>query len=258
MRRHLLPLLLAVFLFLSACTAQTDANQADNKREDPGMDQIVSNMSAVHIRDLAENRFEKPLDLTLTDEELSALRGAMSSLLPKETSFGGYAMYALDFMDQDGKLLGSLLVDSDVTLEWNDGTSYRRQGEADKVLSALEERAGLRASLYTRRPGAGYFDLFSQVDRGYLYEITENNFIEGLKKDLGKEDVAALREALSGSIWSAERLSTVPAKYIAELYSRGGGLLYRFTFDENGRVYGLENYELSGSTLNDWLAAQCS
>ena len=277
MRRCLLWLLAAALVLLTACAAPVAQPQSDfsetpqigedtgsvdsagknpdsDEREEADMERLKMETAVIRMRDRVEQQFEDSLELTLTAQQTEALCAAMGTLQPKDTPYGGYVMYARDFFERDGKLIDSLLVDNDVTLELSAGEAFRRAGETDKVLSELEKHFGIRASLYTRRPGAGYFNLFSQVDRGYLYEVTANNFIKGLTLDLDREKIDALATALSDASHSEERLPQVKAKYIAELYSRGGGLVYRFSFDEQGHVYGMENYEILNSALADWLA----
>jgi len=255
MQKRVLPLLLAALLLLCACSGTAEPNQATN-REEPVMDLDYSKVSAIRLRDLAEDQFEQPLDQLLEPEETAALLNALSQASPKELPIGGVVLYALDLLDADGAVLSSCLVDNDVTLEFACGPIYRRSGELDLVLRGIEGRLGVRDALYTRRPGPGYFSLFSRVDHGYLYEITENNFIQGLTKNLGQEDIAALQASLEGVRFSEKRVEQVPSKFIVELYSTGGGLVYQFSFDAEGHVYSLEYYELLGTTLGDWLSAQ--
>ena len=165
MKRKILVLLIFTLLIFSGCTPTSTENT---------MKEIVANTTTVKIKDIVDHRFEEELNITLTDEEVSLLLQAIPAMEKKEEHFGGYLMYAIDFLDKDGNLLTTLYVDNDITIEDAHGNSYLRTGSFDHAMEQIESTYNLRERLYSAKPGSGYFSLMPQADHGVIYKKIRN------------------------------------------------------------------------------------
>ena len=241
MKRKILVLLIFTLLIFSGCTPTSTENT---------MKEIVANTTTVKIKDIVDHRFEEELNITLTDEEVSLLLQAIPAMEKKEEHFGGYLMYAIDFLDKDGNLLTTLYVDNDITIEDAHGNSYLRTGSFDHAMEQIESTYNLRERLYSAKPGSGYFSLMPQADHGVIYEITENNFIDGFEKDLEQPEISSIFDSLSSFTISEEQVENIDVKYILELYSADGGLYYKLLLDETGNWFTNEHYKIQGDNFS--------
>ncbi len=218
------------------------------------IEQILASVNAVQLRDPVFNMYENNRLERLSTEAAEKLLHALETVQEKSTPFDGCMMYALDLLDQNDQVLCSLIVDDNGNIDSSDGRHFVRQGEVSDVLSELEDAYQIKQNLYDRKPGKDYFTLLTDVSWGRLEEITENNFIDGIDLRLGKENILPIKEHLAQASFADERTEHIVKKYILFLYSEGDGMYYELYFDDNGRVYTAENYEILNSSLTDWLA----
>lgn len=254
MKSRILLFLLTALLLLSGCGLNDGRYAtAPTTTEVQTMKEIIGNTAVIEIRDVVEHRFAEEFSQMLTEEEKKELLQAIDATEEKEQHFGGYLMYALDFLDADGKLLTTLYVDNDITIEGADGNAYLRTGSIAQVLDRIESAYSIRERLYNKKPGSGYFSLLPQADHGYFYEITDNNFIKGMEKDVAKTEISALSAELGAFTVSEEPTRDIDVKYILELYSEDGGLYYKFFLNGEGRVFTIEYYEIQSDGLAAWI-----
>lgn len=74
---------------------------------------------------------------------------------------------------------------------------------------------------------------------GSIYEITENNFIEGLSHDFSPEELEIWNEVSQNNSIQEEqgRLLDGTQKYMINLYDSGGNEALEYMLDRNGQLY---------------------
>ena len=95
----------------------------------------------------------------------------------------------------------------------------------------------------------------SKASKGNLYEITANNFVKGLNKNLSENDVTAVMRALSGAEISADPVTSggFKPKYILTRYDTAGGEVTEVIFGPDLKAYAEDGRSVQSPELDSWL-----
>lgn len=244
MKRTICFLIMAVFIIIpiSGCSSS-------DKVEENEVIKVLDKTSLIKIADIKSNMYSIPLNISLTETEMHDLIEAIGNAPRKDTSFTGYLYYAFELYDEEEKLIDRIIIDTQKTVGFESGTILQRTEEVNSVVKSIEKNHNITMDIWDRKPDVGYFSLFDLVDHGQLYEITENNFIDGLKRDLSKTDCVEIANEMVELSFSDEMLSEIDKKYVLEFYTINGASLYTLYIDSNEKIYTEQGYEINSEAL---------
>lgn len=225
-----------------------------NSKEQKAFIDVVD-ATSIKIVDVVENRYDDPLDITLTQEEFKQIKEAFyEGLDVKSTRFDSIPVYALQFLDESGKETGYLMIDNQNTIQMRNGISFYRCKDINDALSQLEEKYGIKENMYTRKPGENYFGLLSYATNGVFDEITENNFVEGTHVDLNMDQITSLKDASKDfEVKTLRSDVSSDLKFLIQIYSVDGGLVCELRVFKDGSVCTMEGYEIVSLGINGWI-----
>lgn len=102
-----------------------------------------------------------------------------------------------------------------------------------------------------------YEEIGERLDSAEIYELTENQFQDGLDYELANEELEALRMLLkSGGLTSREgAFKKEDIKYILDLYDEEERELASFGISGDGSVYSDKEEEVDSEKLQEWIQA---
>ena len=236
-------------IMLGGCSNNTEDLRELNMVFD--IDAIKNETYLIEITDPLDSMYLPQLKIQVSEGEKKRFIDILNNLTPVSTGFSKSILYSVNYLDQNGNLLGTLMVDAGKTLKSSSGIYYKRDDIVSPFLDEIESKYKLDVSLLKRQPGEHYFDLLCYAESGNMYEITENNFISGLDIDFNKEEICDFEKSISKSNFSSEKYE-IEAKYVIEIYSKDGGLLYRLFSDDNGMYYTDSGYCINHSSISKW------
>lgn len=99
-----------------------------------------------------------------------------------------------------------------------------------------------------------------QAVSGNLYEVTENNFIQGIDEDFDGENLKDLQEAVKGLAFDDSMESSIPddreAKYHILLIDAKGSYILDLMVSEDGSVWCGEGRFQPSDALDNWISVQ--
>ena len=169
---------------------------------------------SIKIADVASDMYSSPLEYSLTEAEVKELIEALQDSPEKQTSFTGYLYYGFELYDEDDKLVDRILVDTQKTLKFDSGKTIERTEKMNSILKTIEQKYNITLDIWDRKPSNEYFSLFNLVDHGQIYEITENNFVEGLKVDLSRTECSDISNQIDSISFSNSIIESIDKKYV--------------------------------------------
>lgn len=232
---------LLVITPLSGCN---DIEQKDNE-----VKKVLSNVYSIRITDVVADMYSTQLQLSLSEAETKNLVAALSDAPGKQTSFSGYLYYSFELYDKENRLLDRITIDTLKTIKFDSGKILKRTNELDSVIKSIENNHKITMDIWKRAPGENYFSLFDLVDHGQIYEITENNFVDGLKVNLNKDDCLSIADLTKHTSFSNDNFEFIDKKYIFSFYTIDGATIYTLYLDENSQVFTEYGYRINSESL---------
>lgn len=92
-----------------------------------------------------------------------------------------------------------------------------------------------------------------EIVSGNMYEITANNFIEGLSHDFSPEEIEVWKEAIENDGFSKKYSHMGECRYMIHLYDTKGVEVEEYFLDDNGRLYDLEGMYVANNAVDEML-----
>lgn len=98
--------------------------------------------------------------------------------------------------------------------------------------------------------------IFSRIDRGNIYEITENEFHQGIEYEFSQAELDCFKTVMEQKDYRCSQ--GLPKKeeirFIIDLYDQNGSELAALSMDRNGKLYSDDGYLVVSSTLEEMLS----
>ena len=94
------------------------------------------------------------------------------------------------------------------------------------------------------------------IEKGRIYEITENNFQEGIYHDFTQEELAIwqkLLDALDYTETEGNNFDKIDWRYAISLYDAHGNRIANFVADEDLNIYGKDGNKIENTQVTDLL-----
>ena len=241
---------LICFLMMTLFLIITISGCNDIEEEDNGVSKVLTDVYSIKIADVAADMYSSPLQYSLTESEVKELIDALRDSPEKQTSFTGYLYYSFELYDKDGKFVDKISLDTQKTLKFDSGKTIERTEKMNSILKTIEQKYNITLDIWDRKPGNEYFSLFNLVDHGQIYEITENNFVEGLRVDLSRTKCSDISNQIDSISFSNSIIESIDKKYVFEFYSVDGGTIYILYLDKSGEIFTEQGYKIDCDSLN--------
>ena len=244
MRKIICFLIIVLFIFtpLSGCNN-------NDKKGDNDVRKVLSDVYSIEITDVAADMYSSPLQISLSEAEVKMLIEALDNAPEKKTSFTGYLYYSFVLYDKENQQVDKITIDTQKTIRFDSGITLDRTEQLNSVIKSIEYKHNISLDIWDRKPSNGYFALFNLVDHGQLYEITENNFVDGLKFDLTKGECSDIVKQITDFSFSDDIIEYIDKKYVFDFYTVDGATVYILYLDKNGDVYTEQGYKVDCETL---------
>lgn len=92
-----------------------------------------------------------------------------------------------------------------------------------------------------------------EIVSGNMYEITANNFVEGLSHDFSPEEIEVWKEAIENDGFSKKYSHMGECRYMIHLYDTNGVEVKEYLLDDNSRLYDLEGMYVANDAVDEML-----
>lgn len=92
-----------------------------------------------------------------------------------------------------------------------------------------------------------------EIVSGNMYEITANNFVEGLSHDFSPEEIEVWKEAIENDGFSKKYSHMGECRYMIHLYDTNGVEVKEYLLDDNSRLYDLEGMYVANNAVDEML-----
>lgn len=98
-------------------------------------------------------------------------------------------------------------------------------------------------------------ELEYRIVSGNLYEITENNFIEGIDYDFSETEIEEIKTILKNEEFTLteEIIDENKLQYIINFYDADGTEIFSFALDKNKNIFCEDGYQLKDSHLREYI-----
>lgn len=104
-------------------------------------------------------------------------------------------------------------------------------------------------------PSFSQTELEYRIVSGNLYEITENNFIEGIDYDFSETEIEEIKTILKNEEFTLteEIIDENELQYIINFYDADGTEIFSFALDKNKNIFCKDGYQLKDSHLREYI-----
>ncbi len=264
MKKSIFVFVVAAGMLLTTCSQEVKEKPKKNKKAEETVVQkqdakskeyakMLEKVESITFGDVVEDSYEESIDFALEKEEIEQLKAIQDSIVLEPGEVYTHASYKLTFYDKNGNKLDSWKIGWVGEAETEAHGRIDEKGKFGKWVKNLEEKYKVDdMELYSRTPGKNYLQRLKEVDESVLDEITENNFIKGIKYELPKTDIEELKVIENEIIVGKEKHEIDEYYYKMEMYTDEGAGVYTWIVDFDGKMYTGEGYELSGEALMEW------
>lgn len=245
MKRTSALILCLIMLFLTGCS------NGENSGEEKRTMNFSEKVKTINVCDFVDNMYSEELHITLSKEEIKSFTEIIDKSSKTSDMISGSPLYSLKLFDSADCLCGSFVVDTRHWIYDVEGLKYKTDKSAETILKQIEENHSISTKIWDRKPGKNYFDILELANNALFYEITDNNFIEGIKYEIKNEECSKLNQVLSTSAFSNEKDDGIKKKYVLELYTSGGGIIVTLFFDNELNAYLDQGYAIDNANLID-------
>ncbi len=220
----------------------------------------LDNVTYAKICDPAEGLYVEELDISLTDEELDALKAISDEISCKDyTGTISSTGYAIKFYDEKDNEVAMWMVGMRYTIEDSTGQVLNmKDNELQPWLTAIEEKYITSEILYERTPGPNYFYQLDKTVKVNVYELLDTPTVEnpGMSVTLTEEEVQALC-ACQGTI-SVKEVEEDERDYSYTIsgFTEAGADTFEFWIKADGRIYVRNDqgaFEVYGEEIEAWV-----
>ena len=223
------------------------------------------NISSIRITDTKEGRYQDPIDIFLTEEEIEKIYSIIENedALSMETSSIGTSSagvssagqprmgdyYSLHLIGSNGQEEAVWIVDLSRVVTDEEGNILQTDPAVKQWLKDIEAAHGLSySSVLDRAPGPDYFYELQSADTIILEEMPDKDRTDLLQYSFTEEETSELIKKLDGMLASGEVIDDIQSRpdvrWKLSLYD-DGRLLYDFERDSQESVY------VNGFKIND-------
>ena len=255
-----------ILLPLSACGhEEKPAESSDASLSGPSGMLPFQNISSIRITDTKEGRYQDPIDIFLTEEEIEKIYSIIENedALSMETSSIGTSSagvssagqprmgdyYSMHLIGSNGQEEAVWIVDLSRVVTDEEGNVLQTDPAVKQWLKDIEAAHGLSySSVLDRAPGPDYFYELQSADTAILEEMPDMDRTDLLQYSFTEEKTSELIKKLDGMLASGEKIDDIQSRpdvrWKLSLYD-DGRLLYDFERDSQESVY------VNGFKIND-------
>lgn len=255
-----------ILLPLSACGhEEKPAESSDASLSGPSGMLPFQNISSIRITDTKEGRYQDPIDIFLTEEEIEKIYSIIENedALSMETSSIGTSSagvssagqprmgdyYSMHLIGSNGQEEAVWIVDLSRVVTDEEGNILQTDPAVKQWLKDIEAAHGLSySSVLDRAPGPDYFYELQSADTAILEEMPDMDRTDLLQYSFTEEKTSELIKKLDGMLASGEKIDDIQSRpdvrWKLSLYD-DGRLLYDFERDSQESVY------VNGFKIND-------
>ena len=254
-----------ILLPLSACGhEEKPAESSDASSSVPSGMLPFQNISSIRITDTKEGRYQDPIDIFLTEEEIEKIYSIIENedALSMETSLTGTSSagassagqprmgdyYSLHLIGSNGQEEAVWIVDLSRVVTDEEGNILQTDPAVKQWLKDIEAAHGLSfSSVLDRAPGPDYFYELQSADTIILEEMPDKDRTDLLQYSFTEEETSELIKKLDGMLASGEVIDDIQSRpdvrWKLSLYD-DGRLLYDFERDSQESVYEVRSFLL--------------
>lgn len=263
-----------ILLPLSACGhEEKPAESSDASSSVPSGMLPFQNISSIRITDTKEGRYQDPIDIFLTEEEIEKIYSIIENedALSMETSSTGTSSagassagqprmgdyYSLHLIGSNGQEEAGWIVDLSRVVTDEEGNVLQTDQAMKQWLKDIEAAHGLTySSVLDRAPGPDYFYELQSADTIILEEMPDKDRTDLLQYSFTEEETSELIKKLDGMLASGEKIDDIQSRpdvrWKLSLYD-DGRLLYDFERDSQESVY-VNGFKINGKEIETFYA----
>ncbi len=263
-----------ILLPLSACGhEEKPAESSDASSSVPSGMLPFQNISSIRITDTKEGRYQDPIDIFLTEEEIEKIYSIIENedALSMETSLTGTSSagassagqprmgdyYSLHLIGSNGQEEAVWIVDLSRVVTDEEGNILQTDPAVKQWLKDIEAAHGLSfSSVLDRAPGPDYFYELQSADTIILEEMPDKDRTDLLQYSFTEEETSELIKKLDGMLASGEVIDDIQSRpdvrWKLSLYD-DGRLLYDFERDSQESVY-VNGFKINGKEIETFYA----
>ena len=263
-----------ILLPLSACGhEEKPAESSDASLSGPSGMLPFQNISSIRITDTKEGRYQDPIDIFLTEEEIEKIYSIIENedALSMETSSIGTSSagvssagqprmgdyYSMHLIGSNGQEEAVWIVDLSRVVTDEEGNVLQTDQAMKQWLKDIEAAHGLTySSVLDRAPGPDYFYELQSADTIILEEMPDKDRTDLLQYSFTEEETSELIKKLDGMLASGEKIDDIQSRpdvrWKLSLYD-DGRLLYDFERDSQESVY-VNGFKINGKEIETFYA----
>ena len=263
-----------ILLPLSACGhEEKPAESSDASSSVPSGMLPFQNISSIRITDTKEGRYQDPIDIFLTEEEIEKICTIIENedALSMETSLTGTSSagassagqprmgdyYSLHLINSDGQEEAVWIVDLSRVVTDEEGNVLQTDPAIKQWLKDIESAPGLSySSVLDRAPGPEYFYELQSADTAILEEMPDMDRTDLLQYSFTEEETTELIKKLDGMLAFGEAVDEIQSRpdvrWKLSLYD-DGRLLYDFERDSQEFVY-VNGFKINNKEIETFYA----
>ena len=231
------------------------------------------NISSIRITDTKEGRYQDPIDIFLTEEEIEKIYSIIENedALSMETSSTGTSSagassagqprmgdyYSLHLIGSKGQEEAVWIVDLSRVVTDEEGNVLQTDQAMKQWLKDIEAAHGLTySSVLDRAPGPDYFYELQSADTIILEEMPDKDRTDLLQYSFTEEETSELIKKLDGMLASGEKIDDIQSRpdvrWKLSLYD-DGRLLYDFERDSQEFVY-VNGFKINNKEIETFYA----
>ena len=231
------------------------------------------NISSIRITDTKEGRYQDPIDIFLTEEEIEKIYSIIENedALSMETSSIGTSSagvssagqprmgdyYSMHLIGSNGQEEAVWIVDLSRVVTDEEGNILQTDPAVKQWLKDIEAAHGLSySSVLDRAPGPDYFYELQSADTAILEEMPDMDRTDLLQYSFTEEETSELIKKLDGMLASGEVIDDIQSRpdvrWKLSLYD-DGRLLYDFERDSQESVY-VNGFKINGKEIETFYA----
>lgn len=219
-----------ILLPLSACGhEEKPAESSDASLSGPSGMLPFQNISSIRITDTKEGRYQDPIDIFLTEEEIEKIYSIIENedALSMETSSIGTSSagvssagqprmgdyYSLHLIGSNGQEEAVWIVDLSRVVTDEEGNILQTDPAVKQWLKDIEAAHGLSySSVLDRAPGPDYFYELQSADTAILEEMPDMDRTDLLQYSFTEEETSELIKKLDGMLASGEVIDDIQSR----------------------------------------------
>ena len=231
------------------------------------------NISSIRITDTKEGRYQDPIDIFLTEEEIEKIYSIIENedALSMETSSIGTSSagvssagqprmgdyYSMHLIGSNGQEEAVWIVDLSRVVTDEEGNILQTDPAVKQWLKDIEAAHGLSySSVLDRAPGPDYFYELQSADTAILEEMPDMDRTDLLQYSFTEEETTELIKKLDGMLAFGEAVDEIQSRpdvrWKLSLYD-DGRLLYDFERDSQEFVY-VNGFKINNKEIETFYA----